>query len=187
MLLAAENLSSWPVASAIGTNSFNNSNMIKFVEEQTYQVYGKPIRILCDAGSKFDCAVARDCAESASIDWKITSAYNPRGNSKVERMVGTLKRAIQKVVISCKDRDWDECLSEVLGGYCRRTGTDEKYPFETLLGIRPRFAVYSPQFELIAFNTNFFGEFDIAIAKSLRALRIVPAIAEKLPILSVLS
>ena len=34
IILAVENLSSWPVASAIGTNDFNSTGVIKFVEEQ---------------------------------------------------------------------------------------------------------------------------------------------------------
>ena len=43
MLLAVGNLPIWPVASAVGTNSFNSSSLIKFVEEQICQLYGNPI------------------------------------------------------------------------------------------------------------------------------------------------
>ena len=81
-------------------------------------------------------------------------------------------------MVSNKDRDWDECLEKVLGGYRRRPGTDGKSPFETLFGIRPRFAVESPELEPIAFNTNFAREFEVAIAQSLRASRIVPTAPE---------
>ena len=137
-------MSSWPVASAIATNCFNSRGLIKFVEEQICQLYGNPIRILSDGDPKLESAAIRDYASGASIDWKIISAYNPRGNAKVEGMVGTLKRAVLKVLVSCKDRDWDECVGEILGGYRRRPGTDGKSPFEILLGIRPRFAVEPP-------------------------------------------
>ena len=109
---------------------------------------------------------------------EIISAYNPRGNAKVERMVGTLKRAVQKALVSNKDRDWDQCLREILGGYRRLPGTDGKSPFEVLFGIRPRFAVESPELEPIAFDANFAREFEVAIAKSLRASRIVPTAPE---------
>ena len=55
-------------------------------------------------------------------------------------MVGMLNRAVQKALVSNKDRDWDVCLGEILGGYRRRPGTDGKSPFEILFGIKPRFA-----------------------------------------------
>ena len=178
ILVAIENLSSWPVSKAIGTNSSNSSGVIKFVEEQTCQLYGNPRRILSDGDPKFDSAAVRDYAAGALIEWKIISAYNPRGNATVERMVGTLKRAVQKALVSNKDRDWDDCLGEILVGYRRRPGTDGKSPFEVLLGIRPRFAVESPELEPIAFNMNVAREFEVAIAKSLSASRIVPTAPE---------
>ena len=137
------------------------------------------MRTLRNGDSKFDSAAVRDYASNELIDWKIISAYNPRGNGKVERMVGTLKRAVVKVLLSNKDRDWDNCLGEVLEVYRRRPGTDGKSPFEILFGIRPRFAVELPQLELVAFNTGFAREFEVAIAKSHRASRIVQSAPEK--------
>ena len=83
ILFAVENLSSRPVASAIGTNYFNSSGVIKFVEDQICQLYWNLIRIL----------------------------------------------------VASKDRDWDDCLGGILGGYRRRPGTDGKSPFEILFGI----------------------------------------------------
>ena len=79
-----------------------------------------------------------------------------------------MKRAVQKALISEKDREWDDQLREILGGYRRRPGTGRKSPFETFLGIRPRFAVDPPQLELVAFNTDLAREFEIAITRSAR-------------------
>ena len=160
--MAVENLDSWLVASAIGTNYFNSSGVIKFVEEQICQLYGNPMRILSDGDPKFDSAAVRDYAAGASIEWKIISVYNPRGNGKVERMKGTLKRAIQKVVVSNSDRNGGDFLGEILGGYRKRPGTDGRSPFEILFGIRPRFAIEPLQLELIVFNTNFARKFEVA-------------------------
>ena len=134
---------------------------------------------MSDGDPKIGSAAVRDYSVGASIDWKIISEYNPRGNAKVETMVGTLKRAIQKVVVGNNDRNWDDCLGEILGGYRRRPGTDGKSPFEMLFGIRPRFAVEPPQLDLVAFNTDLAREFEVAIAKSARVSRIVPRVAEK--------
>ena len=49
MLLVVENLYSLLVSSAIGTNSFNNSCVIEFVQEQICQAYGNPIGIQSDS------------------------------------------------------------------------------------------------------------------------------------------
>ena len=165
--MALENLYSWPIASAIGTNYLNSSGVIKFVEEQICQLYGNPIRILSNGDPKFDTVAFRDYSARASIEWKIISAYNPRGNARVERMARTLKRAVHKVLLSSKDLDWDDCLREILGGYRRRAGTDRKSPFEILFGISFRFSVELPELELIASNTNFARDFEVATANSL--------------------
>ena len=95
--------------------------MIKFFKEQVCQFYGNPIRILSDGDPKFDSAAVRDYTSSASIDWKIISAYNPRGNAKVERIFETLKRAVMKVLVCSKDRYWDECIALI-------TEDTEDYP-----------------------------------------------------------
>ena len=71
ILLAVENLDSWTVASAIGTNYFNSSGVINFVEQEIFLLYGNPIRILSDSDPKFDNAAVKDYAYSASIDSKI--------------------------------------------------------------------------------------------------------------------
>ena len=102
ILLAVENLPSWSVARAMGTNYFNISGMIKFLQEQICQLYGNPIRIFGNDDSKFDCVAVRDYASVASIDWKIISAYNRRRTAKLERMVGTLKRAVLKVLTAAR-------------------------------------------------------------------------------------
>ena len=71
ILLAVENFSSWPVPSDIGTNYFNCSGVIKFVEEQIYQLHGNLIRILSDGDLKFGSAAVRDYESNASINWRI--------------------------------------------------------------------------------------------------------------------
>ena len=86
-------------------------------------------------------------------------------------MAGRLKRAVLKVIVRCKDRYWEDCLAEIIGRYRAQPGTDGKSASEVLFGIRPRFAIRSPQLELVALNINFSKEFEVAIAKSLKASR----------------
>ena len=179
ILLAIEKLSSWPVSSAIGTNYFNSSGIFKAIEEQICQLYGNSIRILSDGDPNFDDASLKDYTATASTDWKTIPTSNSRVNSKVQKMVGTLKLATRKVVVSDRNREWDECLGEILGCYRRRPGIDGKSPFEIFFGVRPRFAVESPQIYLAALNTDFDREFEIAIADSVNKSRIVPSTQEK--------
>ena len=128
---------------------------------------------------KFDSAALKDYAAGASIDWKIILTYNLKGNAKVERTIVRLKRAIQKVAVSIHDRNWNDCLGEILVGYRRRPETDGKFPFETLFGIGPRFTVEQPQLDLVAVDTDLAREFEIAISKSFGVSRTAPRVAEK--------
>ena len=57
-------------------------------------------------------------------------------------MVGTLKKALQKVTQS-ESKEWDASLENVLYGYRRRPGPDGVAPFEILFGVKPRFAIES--------------------------------------------
>ncbi len=112
---------------------FNEACFIKFVEEQIRRLYGNPVRVVSDGDRKFNNSAVRDFPTSAGIHSTITSAYNLRGNAKVERMIGTLKRAVQNVTASKMDQDWDMCLGKILRGYRRRPGTDGKSLFEKCL------------------------------------------------------
>ncbi len=74
LLFAVEHMSCWPAASAIGTEMFNGAGVIKFVQEQISRLYGNPVRIVRDGGSKFDNGAVRDFATPAGIHWKIISS-----------------------------------------------------------------------------------------------------------------
>ena len=92
--------------------------------------------MVSDNDTKFNNEPVNDYAKYSGMNWKFLSTYNPRGNAKVERMVGTLKRAIKKMVMST-EAQWDECLEEVLQGYRRRRNKDRSSPFEVMFRIQP--------------------------------------------------
>ncbi len=96
-------------------------------------------------------------------------------------MVGTPKRAVQKVAPCKMDQDWDTCLGQILGGYRRRPGTDGKFRFEILFGIKPRFSFEVPFHGLIAANGELVRGLEIALIKSLIASRILSYILSKWP------
>ncbi len=118
LLLAEEDTSCWPVACAIGKEMFTGAGVIRFVEEQIRWLYGNPVCIVSDGNSKLDIGTVRDVATCAGIHLKVKSSYNLSGNAKVERMVVTLKRALQKVAASTRSQIGMcalEGYSEVIG------------------------------------------------------------------------
>ena len=87
-----------------------------------------------------------------------------------EPMVGTIKRALQKM---CRVNmsDWDLWLEKVLYGYRRRSSTEGKSPFEVLYGVQSRFSEENETSNLP--STKEAREFELAIALSEHAERAV--------------
>ncbi len=59
-------------------------------------------------------------------------------NGRAERMVRTLKTALQKAAGSAVDT-WNRVLTSILSGYLRRPGPTGLSPFELMYGVAPRF------------------------------------------------
>ncbi len=121
----------------------------------------------------FDYKTVQNFARRFNIQWKCTSTYNPQGKGVVESIVGTLKKALQKVTRS-ESKDWDASNGNVLIGYRRRAGTDGVGPFEMLFGVKPVLAIESsvatPGEEVLAKARPF----KLALALINRAERLVP-------------
>ncbi len=88
-------------------------------------------------------------------------------------MVGTLKKALQKVTRS-ESKEWDRSLEDVLYRYSRKPGTDGIGPFEILYSVKPRFliepSVCAPGAEVLSHARDF----ELAMALINRAERLVP-------------
>ena len=110
LLIGVEHLTGWPVAQSLLESLFNSVGVLQFVEKEILTTYGNPVTIMSDNDSKFRSESISDYAKKSGIEWKYVTAYNPRGNAKVERMVGTLKRAIRKIA-----------LATILNGTCVST------------------------------------------------------------------
>ncbi len=90
----------------IPTELFNSLGAMKFVKKEIIMAFGPPQYMLSDNDLKLDCKAVQDFAHRFNIQWKCTSTYNPQGNGVGERMVGTLKEALQKVTRS-ESKEWD--------------------------------------------------------------------------------
>ena len=103
---------------------------------------------------------------------------NPQGNRVVERIVGTLKKALQKVTRS-ESKEWDASFQSAIYGYRNRPGPDGVAPFEVLYLAKSRFLVEpydaTPGAELLS-NA---WPFELAIALINVADRLVPRAIRK--------
>ncbi len=73
------------------------------------------------------------------IKYQSIMAYSPMTNGKVERMVGTVKRSLKKMVLFNRDREWNTLHQNVLYGYHRGRQESGFSPFQILHEIAPRF------------------------------------------------
>ncbi len=177
LIAAVEQMLKWHVAWGIPADLFNSLGVMEFVKKEIFILLGRPQYILSDNDLKFDCKAVQDFAGRFNIQWKCTYTYNPQGNGVVERMIGTLKKALQKVTRS-ESKEWDASLENVLYGYRRGPGPDGVAPCEILLGVKPRFATESSGTirgeELLA-NAR---PFELKMALINRAERLVPRILQ---------
>ena len=118
---------------------FNALGALRFVPEGIILPFGSPKFVLSDNDLKFDWKEVEDFARDKIIRRKHMATLNPRGNGIAERMVGTVKRALQKI-FRANMSDLDLCLDQVLYGYSRHSSTDDKSPFEVLYGVKSRFS-----------------------------------------------
>ena len=52
--------------------------------------FGVPLQIKSDLGKQFDCELFRAMCKLLDFDHKMSTPFNPQGNSRMERMVGNL-------------------------------------------------------------------------------------------------
>lgn len=75
--------------------------------------------------------------EENRMKWKTILAYAPMSTGMAERMVGTLKQALGKMVLAHR-ASWDDELPIVSYGYRRRHLTCRISFSELLYGLKPR-------------------------------------------------
>ena len=97
--------------------------LMKFVKKEIIMTFGPSQYILGDNDLKFDCKSVQDFAHRFNIQWKCKSTYNPQGNGVSERMIETLKKALQKVTQS-ESKEWEQSSGDVLYEFMREPGTD---------------------------------------------------------------
>ena len=100
--------------------------------------FGFPEFVLSDNGTHFSASNVNDFEKKAGFEWKFVAAYDPRGNQRVERIVGTLKVVLKR---ACAENQsgWDIEMPSALRGYGLRPSSERVSPFECMFDVRTRF------------------------------------------------
>ena len=100
--------------------------------------FGAPAEILTDGGGEFEGAVSKLLLLHL-IDRRTTSSNHPQANGLAERVIGTLKRGLQKSVDAHGDAEnWDLRLPYIVQGYRVSPQAATKHsPYELLFAVKP--------------------------------------------------
>ena len=98
ILVAVEHLTVWPIA--MPTPTTTAAVVIDFVKRHIMHSFGPPCTIVFDNASCFLAHDLQAFMKKVVVTWKTTLTYALMSNGRAERIVGTLKRAISKMVSS---------------------------------------------------------------------------------------
>ena len=133
--MGVEHLTGWPLGRA--TKISSAEEVIEFVKEEVLYSFGSLRNIISDNATRFTAKALVKFARYNGIEWKRVLAYAPMSNGRAERIVGTLKKAVKKMVQG-QGVSWENSVPKVLFGYRRRRLAGGVSPFELMYGFLPR-------------------------------------------------
>ncbi|KAK7158513.1 hypothetical protein R3I94_004974 [Phoxinus phoxinus] len=112
---------------------------IKKETEYTPIVFEAPQRVLPDQGKEFVNELNAHVCKVLNIERSLCAPYHPQTNGLVERMNGTIQRALCKLVKD-QPKDWDRHLDAVMFGLRTKVQMTTKYsPFFLMFGREARY------------------------------------------------
>ena len=102
-----------------------------------FAIYSTPHQLVHDNGGNFTSQFMKKVMKSLHISQITVSPYHPEANGMIERLNGTIKKALKKA--GARDRNWDKWLPFVLHAVriTKHTSTGHS-PFELLFGRQPQ-------------------------------------------------
>lgn len=76
------------------------TTVIRFVEEELVHSFGPPKTIVSGNASCCTSEALQELITELGISWKTVLAYATMSNGRVERMVGTIEKSVDKIVVS---------------------------------------------------------------------------------------
>ena len=170
MLVCVEHLTGWPIVES--TASSTAAVVIDFVRKHILEPYGPPRVIVSDNATCFTATSLVAFMKNIGTRWKTVAAYAPMSNGRAERMVGTIKRSVGKMVYR-ERHTWDEKLPHALYGYRRRHLDSGLSPFQLLYGVVPRMKYQPDSGDLAEGATEEQRSFELMALSAHRASRVV--------------
>lgn len=104
IIVAVDYATNWPIARAVPVAS--KEAVADFIYDEIVMRFGCPSEILTDRGANFNSGLVNAYLKKVGTHHKLTSAFHPRTNSKVERFNGVFKGMLRKYVNGALHR-WD--------------------------------------------------------------------------------
>ncbi|RDX89188.1 Retrovirus-related Pol polyprotein, partial [Mucuna pruriens] len=149
ILVAIDNFTKW-----VETASYANvtkSVVIKFIKRYIICRYGLLARIITDNGTNLNNKMMTELCEQFRIKHHNSTLYHPKTNGVVEAANKNIKKIVQKMVVTYKDRH--DMLPYALHGYrtSMRTST-EATPYSLVYGMEEvlRVEVEIPSLRVLA-------------------------------------
>ncbi|KAG1167753.1 hypothetical protein G6F36_012446 [Rhizopus arrhizus] len=136
ILVAVDYATNWPIARAVPVAS--KEAVADFIYDEIVMRFGCPSEILTDHGANFNSGLVNAYLKKVGTHHKLTSAFHPRTNSKVERFNGVFKGMLRKYVNGALHR-WDDFINAALWACRIRVHTTTGFsPFYLTYGREPR-------------------------------------------------
>lgn len=127
MHIGVEHLTGCPIAVAAPSSSA--TVVLNFVRTQILDPFGFRRVMMTENATSFKAKAVQEFAKEKGFELKPTLSCARMSNKCVERMVGTVKHSIAKIVAEI-NKEWDQTITNVIHGYCRRQITNHYFPFE---------------------------------------------------------
>lgn len=135
LLVCVEHLTGWPIVKP--TKRATAAVVVQFINEEVIPPFGAPGMIISDNAKCFTAPMLSDFMKKHGVEWRTVLAYAPMSNGRAERMVGTIKRSIGRL-INDGGISWDQAVVKTVFGYRRRPLAEGISPFQLLYGVSPR-------------------------------------------------
>ena len=136
LLVGVDYATNWPIAKAIPVAS--KEAVADFIYEEIVMRFGVPSEIVTDRGANFASGLVEAYLKRVGANHKLTSAYHPRSNGKVERFNGVIKQMLRKYTNGALHR-WDDFVNTALWACRIRVHSTTGFsPFYLTYGREPR-------------------------------------------------
>lgn len=134
IIVAIKHLTQWVLSEASPSQMADAA--ILFFNAKVVQQFGSPTVLWTDCWPAFTSGAWKKAARSVRTTARITAAYPPELNGKVERMIQTLKKAMSLRVME-SGSEWDILFPDIVSAYRARAGSDGYFPFKLMYGVAP--------------------------------------------------